>query len=142
MEREADAYGRGEGLKGKKYMVEFVSANPTGPMHMGNARGGVLGDTLASVLDWSGANVWREFYVNDVGNQIEKFAKSIEARYFQLIKGEDAVALPRGRLPRRRHQGACAGVLRRARRRAVWTRPRRSATPTWRASASTATSPR
>ena len=87
VEREADAYGRGEGLKGKKYMVEFVSANPTGPMHMGNARGGVLGDTLASVLDWSGANVWREFYVNDFGNQIEKFAKSIEARYFQLIKG-------------------------------------------------------
>ena len=94
VEREADAYGRGEGLKGKKYMVEFVSANPTGPMHMGNARGGVLGDTLASVLDWSGANVWREFYVNDFGNQIEKFAKSIEARYFQLIKGEDAVEFP------------------------------------------------
>ena len=63
-------------------------------MHMGNARGGVLGDTLASVLDWSGANVWREFYVNDFGNQIEKFAKSIEARYFQLIKGEDAVEFP------------------------------------------------
>ena len=94
VEREADAYGRGEGLKGKKYMVEFVSANPTGPMHMGNARGGVLGDTLASVLDWSGANVWREFYVNDFGNQIEKFAKSIEARYLQLIKGEDAVEFP------------------------------------------------
>ena len=94
VEREADAYGRGEGLKGKKYMVEFVSANPPGPMHMGNARGGVLGDTLASVLDWSGANVWREFYVNDFGNQIEKFAKSIEARYFQLIKGEDAVEFP------------------------------------------------
>ena len=94
VEREADAYGRGEGLKGKKYMVEFVSATPTGPMHMGNARGGVLGDTLASVLDWSGANVWREFYVNDFGNQIEKFAKSIEARYFQLIKGEDAVEFP------------------------------------------------
>ena len=94
VEREADAYGRGEGLKGKKYMVEFVSANPTGPMHMGNARGGVLGDTLASVLDWSGANVWREFYVNDFGNQIEKFAKSLEARYFQIIKGEDAVEFP------------------------------------------------
>ena len=83
VEREADAYGRGEGLKGKKYMVEFVSANPTGPMHMGNARGGVLGDTLASVLDWSGANVWREFYVNDFGNQIEKFATSLEVRYLQ-----------------------------------------------------------
>ena len=61
---------------------------------LADARGGVLGDTLASVLDWSGANVWREFYVNDFGNQIEKFAKSIEARYFQLIKGEDAVEFP------------------------------------------------
>ena len=63
-------------------------------MHMGNARGGVLGDTLASVLQKSGANVWREFYVNDAGNQIEKFAKSLEARYLQIIKGEDAVEFP------------------------------------------------
>ena len=63
-------------------------------MHMGNARGGVLGDTLASVLKKSGADVWREFYVNDAGNQIEKFAKSLEARYFQIIKGEDAVEFP------------------------------------------------
>ena len=94
VEREAERYGRSDGLRGKKYMVEFVSANPTGPMHMGNARGGVLGDTLASVLDWSGADVWREFYVNDAGNQIEKFAKSLEARYFQIIKGEDAVEFP------------------------------------------------
>ena len=59
VESEGRNFGRGEGLKGKKYMVEFVSANPTGPMHMGNARGGVLGDTLAEVLDWSGADVWR-----------------------------------------------------------------------------------
>ena len=94
IERENKDYGRDNWLGGKKYMVEFVSANPTGPMHMGNARGGVLGDTLAEVLDWSGANVWREFYVNDFGNQIEKFAKSIEARYFQIIKGEDAVEFP------------------------------------------------
>ena len=94
VEREADAYGRGEGLKGKKYMVEFVSANPTGPMHMGNARGGVLGDTLAEVLSLAGAEVWREFYVNDAGNQIEKFAASIEARYAQLVLGEDAVEFP------------------------------------------------
>ena len=94
VEREGKDFGRGKGLAGKKYMVEFVSANPTGPMHMGNARGGVLGDTLASVLDWSGAEVWREFYVNDFGNQIDKFAKSIEARYIQLIKGEDAVEFP------------------------------------------------
>ena len=87
-------YGCGEMLKGKKYMVEFVSANPTGPMHMGNARGGVLGDTLAAVLAKSGAEVWREFYVNDAGNQIDKFAKSLEARYLQIIHGEDAIAFP------------------------------------------------
>ena len=91
IEDEGADYGCNDMLKGKKYMVEFVSANPTGPMHMGNARGGVLGDTLASVLQKSGAQVWREFYVNDAGNQIEKFARSLEARYFQLIKGEDAV---------------------------------------------------
>ena len=94
IENEGADYGCNDMLKGKKYMVEFVSANPTGPMHMGNARGGVLGDTLASVLAKSGAEVWREFYVNDAGNQIEKFAKSLEARYFQIIKGEDAVEFP------------------------------------------------
>ena len=94
VEREGADYGSSDMLAGKKYMVEFVSANPTGPMHMGNARGGVLGDTLASVLQKSGADVWREFYVNDAGNQIEKFAKSLEARYFQIIKGEDAIEFP------------------------------------------------
>ena len=94
VETEGADYGRNDTLAGKKYMVEFVSANPTGPMHMGNARGGVLGDTLASVLQKSGADVWREFYVNDAGNQIEKFAKSLEARYLQIIKGEDAVEFP------------------------------------------------
>ena len=91
---EGADYGRSDAMRGQKIMVEFVSANPTGPMHMGNARGGVLGDTLASVLQKSGADVWREFYVNDAGNQIEKFAKSLEARYFQIIKGEDAVEFP------------------------------------------------
>ena len=94
VEQEGVAYGCNDALKGQKIMVEFVSANPTGPMHMGNARGGVLGDTLASVLQKSGADVWREFYVNDAGNQIEKFAKSLEARYLQIIKGEDAVEFP------------------------------------------------
>ena len=87
-------YGRGTDGNGKKVMVEFVSANPTGPMHMGNARGGVLGDALASVLDRAGYMVTREFYVNDTGNQIDKFAKSIDARYQQLIHGEDAVEFP------------------------------------------------
>ena len=94
VEAEGGAYGTNDGLRGKKIMVEFVSANPTGPMHMGNARGGVLGDTLASVLTACGADVTREFYVNDAGHQIDKFAHSIEARYLQLIKGEDAVPFP------------------------------------------------
>ena len=87
-------YGRSDEFAGQKVMVEFVSANPTGPMHMGNARGGVHGDTLASVLDRAGAQVWREFYVNDAGNQIEKFANSLDARYKQLILGEEAVEFP------------------------------------------------
>jgi len=94
IEEEGSDYGSNTMLYGMKYMVEFVSANPTGPMHMGNARGGVLGDTLASVLQKSGADVWREFYVNDAGNQIEKFAGSLEARYLQIILGEDAVEFP------------------------------------------------
>ena len=91
---EGTDYGRIDIGHGQKVMVEFVSANPTGPMHMGNARGGVLGDALASVLDRAGYQVWREFYVNDAGNQIEKFANSIDARYQQLLLGEDQVAFP------------------------------------------------
>ena len=87
-------YGKTDLGKGKRVLVEFVSANPTGPMHMGNARGGVLGDTLASVLTACGADVSREFYVNDAGHQIDKFARSIEVRYLQLINGEDSIAFP------------------------------------------------
>ena len=79
-------YGRADYGQGKKVLVEFVSANPTGPMHVGNARGGALGDTLASVLDYAGYTVEREFYVNDAGNQIEKFATSLEIRYMQIYK--------------------------------------------------------
>jgi len=94
VETEGADYGTNDMLAGKKYMVEFVSANPTGPMHMGNARGGVLGDTLAAVLSHSGAEVSREFYVNDAGNQIDKFAHSLEARYLQIILGEENVAFP------------------------------------------------
>lgn len=84
-------YGRTRAAQPEKVMVEFVSANPTGPMHMGNARGGVLGDCLAAVLDWSGNEVTREFLINDAGNQVDKFAKSVEGRYIQQLKGEDAV---------------------------------------------------
>lgn len=87
-------YGRSEYGKGKKMNVEFVSANPTGPMHMGNARGGALGDCLAAVLDMAGYEVEREFYINDAGNQIEKFGLSLDVRYQQIYKGEDAVQLP------------------------------------------------
>ena len=85
---EGDSYGTVDVYTGKKMMVEFVSANPTGPMHIGNARGGVLGDALSSVLERAGYTVEREFYVNDAGNQIEKFASSIDARYQQLLEGK------------------------------------------------------
>ena len=87
-------YGRSDYGKGKKINGEFVSANPTGPMHMGNARGGALGDCLAAVLDYAGYDVSREFYINDAGNQIDKFALSLDVRYLQIYKGEDAVELP------------------------------------------------
>lgn len=92
--QKGDDYGKSDAGKGEKVMVEYVSANPTGPMHMGNARGGALGDCLASVMDAAGFDVWREFYVNDAGNQIEKFAISLETRYLQIFKGEKAVPLP------------------------------------------------
>ena len=86
--KKDEAYGTSDMGKGKKVMVEFVSANPTGPMHIGNARGGALGDTLASVLEKAGYDVTREFYVNDAGNQIQKFGNSLEARYMQIYKPE------------------------------------------------------
>lgn len=85
-------YGKSDYGKGKRVIVEFVSANPTGPMHIGNARGGAIGDCLASVLDWAGYDVSREFYVNDAGNQIEKFATSLEVRYLQHF--DDTVEMP------------------------------------------------
>ena len=91
---ENEQYGRTDFGQGLKYNVEFVSANPTGPMHMGNARGGALGDCLAAVLDWAGYDVTREFYLNDAGNQIQKFGKSLSVRYRQLFLGEEACPLP------------------------------------------------
>ena len=94
IESQKENYGKINLGQGKRYNVEFVSANPTGPMHMGNARGGALGDCLASLLEWAGYDVTREFYINDAGNQIEKFANSLNARYLQIFKGEDAIAFP------------------------------------------------
>ena len=89
---EKENYGRTNFGEGKKVLVEFVSANPTGPMHIGNARGGALGDGIASVLDWAGYEANREFYVNDAGNQINKFGLSLDLRYQQLYK--DGVEMP------------------------------------------------
>lgn len=89
---KGEDYGASNFGKGKKVLVEFVSANPTGPMHIGNARGGAIGDCLAAVLEKAGYNVSREFYVNDAGNQIEKFATSLEVRYLQLYK--DGIEMP------------------------------------------------
>ncbi len=88
---DKDNYGKTAMGQGKKAMVEFVSANPTGPMHLGNARGGSLGDGLAEVLTWAGYDVTREFYINDAGNQIDKFGKSLSGRYLQHFKGEENV---------------------------------------------------
>lgn len=89
---DAENYGRTNGGKGKRALVEFVSANPTGPMHVGNARGAALGDGISALLEWTGWDVEREFYVNDAGNQIEKFATSLEVRYLQ--KYQDGVEMP------------------------------------------------
>ena len=94
IEDDGDRYGCVNEGQGRRVMVEFVSANPTGTMTIGNARGGVLGDAMASILEKAGWQVWREFYVNDAGNQVELFARSVEARYIQLLRGEDAVEFP------------------------------------------------
>ncbi len=91
IEEMGEDYGNVNVGENKKVMIEFVSANPTGPMHMGNARGGALGDTLANVLHKAGWDVTREFYINDAGAQIEKFGNSLEGRYIQILKGEDAI---------------------------------------------------
>lgn len=91
IEEMGENYGNVNVGEGKKVMIEFVSANPTGPMHMGNARGGALGDTLANVLKKANWDVTKEFYINDAGAQIEKFGNSLEGRYIQILKGEDAI---------------------------------------------------
>ena len=85
---QKEKYGETDLGAGKSVLVEFVSPNPTGPMHIGNARGGAIGDCLASVLEKAGYEVAREFYINDAGNQIEKFKTSLEVRYLQIYKPE------------------------------------------------------
>ena len=92
VENKGEAYGRSNYGEGKRVLVEFVSANPTGPMHIGNARGGALGDCLAAVMDAAGYYTEREFYINDAGNQINKFALSLDLRYLQLYK--DGIEMP------------------------------------------------
>lgn len=92
VEKLGEEYGKTDFGKGKKVLVEFVSANPTGPMHIGNARGGAIGDGIASVLEWSGHKTEREFYINDAGNQINKFGLSLELRYLQLF--DSTVEMP------------------------------------------------
>ncbi len=87
-----DDYGKTDLGKGKRILVEFVSANPTGPMHIGNARGGAIGDCLASVLSAAGYDADREFYVNDAGNQINKFGMSLSLRYQQLY--QEGIEMP------------------------------------------------
>ena len=88
IEDKGDLYGHLEIGKGKTVNVEYVSANPTGPMHMGNARGGAIGDCLAAVLSAAGYDVTKEFYVNDAGAQIDKFGRSLEARFIEEVTGK------------------------------------------------------
>ena len=80
-----EAYGESDFGKGEKIQVEFVSANPTGDLHLGHARGAAVGDTLCNILAKAGYDVSREYYINDAGNQINNLAISIEARYFQAL---------------------------------------------------------
>ena len=93
IQEEDTDYGKSDAGKGEKIQVEFVSANPTGLLHMGNARGGALGDTLAAVLNEAGYVCDKEYYINDAGNQVENLGKSVEARYFELL-GRDDYQIP------------------------------------------------
>lgn len=89
---KGEDYGKSDYGENKRVLVEFVSANPTGPMHIGNARGGALGDCLAAVLSAAGYYTEREFYINDAGNQINKFGLSLDLRYRQLF--EEGIEMP------------------------------------------------
>ena len=95
---EGDGFGRTERLKGQKVQVEFVSANPSGPVTVANARGGPIGDVLANVLAFSGARVEREYYINDAGTQQEVFGRSVAVRYLELA-GKTGLAIPEDGYP-------------------------------------------
>lgn len=92
--RQGAAYGRSTPARGQRVNVEFVSANPTGPLHVGHGRGAALGDAIAALLEWTGADVVREFYVNDAGVQIDKLARSLWARVQQAVGR--SVEIPEG----------------------------------------------
>lgn len=89
VEEQGDNYGRIATGEGQKVQMEFVSANPTGSLHLGHARGAAVGDALCNVLDFAGYEVTREYYINDAGNQVVNLIKSLEARYLQEL-GQDA----------------------------------------------------
>ncbi|MEJ7934039.1 arginine--tRNA ligase [Sphingobium sp. AN558] len=95
---EGDAYGRSDIGQGVTVNVEYVSANPTGPMHMGHCRGAVVGDALATLLEYVGHKVIREYYINDAGGQVDVLARSAHLRYREAL-GEDVGAIPEGLYP-------------------------------------------
>src|ERR1700760_3651682 len=96
--REGDSYGRSEMGAAEKVNVEYVSANPTGPMHVGHCRGAVFGDALANLLAFTGNAVTREYYINDAGAQVDVLARSAHLRYREAL-GEDIGAIPEGLYP-------------------------------------------
>ena len=98
MLREGDAYGASAVGAAEKVNVEYVSANPTGPMHVGHCRGAVFGDALCSLLQFAGYDVTREYYINDAGAQVDVLARSAFLRYREAL-GEDIGAIPEGLYP-------------------------------------------
>jgi arginyl-tRNA synthetase len=96
--REGQSYGRGADGSGGKVNVEYVSANPTGPMHVGHCRGAVFGDALSSLLQFAGHNVTREYYINDAGSQVDVLARSAFLRYREAL-GEEIGKIPEGLYP-------------------------------------------
>jgi len=92
IETAGEKYGSSDIGKGERVMVEFVSANPTGPLHIGHGRGAVVGDVISNILAYAGYTVEREYYINDIGNQMQNLGKAVYLRYLQLLK--EAVDFP------------------------------------------------